>query len=746
MKKRILILFFCLILCVAALASCGTNKGDELEEDIRTVYASYVASAEKNGTEPKTYEQWLAEIKGADGANGLTPFIGENGNWWIGDTDTGVYVGESAHKHTFGDYKRFIAMDCSEGLFYRICSECKQVEFYEPTKELEHEYVYMQGNDLLHVVSCKYCQYAGTEMHDFRARSTTATTHTVFCRKCHYTVSDEQHSFDQTGVCEVCGINRGPNPGSGENVYWKETELIFEMSEHSQYGELTAGTRRYYAGDSQGKTDLIDRLVAERNAQAEKYANVSILYVYLPDTANAYAWGSNVQRIFEQTSTYGPGSVDLYCNFAYDMTCSALKGCFANLRSKSYGQGNNFYRFNDKDYVAEGENYFDSNAGEGYFYEYMKSLSLSDDKLYCLASNYCIDLVRSFVVIPVNISLMNSLAPDALPTSEVKYKEGTTNIQHFYDLVWSGHFTYDALAAYSNAVYVNSNTNDTSVDATANFGDRLGFALSQDSGLHAAGLLYSSDVRIMKKAERINAPGKYDIIYPEENPRLVEFAEALRTLVTENASSGIAVIDKSQTGTATSLQGIRNEFAKDKILFGGIIMLGSLEDQVYQNMRTGAGFGIAPIPLYKASTEEDPQEYRTYIHNIARIVAVANLTIKFEQCSAFLDYQSRNSQDTIDTYCNNNLTSAVQGEVSEDNEMMLTFIQNHVGDCFDKTYEDIIGDFNKVVDAQANMRRWHEFIRYKNYAVTNMAVRYKELYDVKQADINKVIEQWNGLL
>lgn len=27
---------------------------------------------------------------GEDGADGLTPYIGENGNWWLGDTDTGV--------------------------------------------------------------------------------------------------------------------------------------------------------------------------------------------------------------------------------------------------------------------------------------------------------------------------------------------------------------------------------------------------------------------------------------------------------------------------------------------------------------------------------------------------------------------------------------------------------------------------------------------------------------------------------
>ena len=32
----------------------------------------------------------LGKVVGADGKDGLTPFIGENGNWWIGEKDTGV--------------------------------------------------------------------------------------------------------------------------------------------------------------------------------------------------------------------------------------------------------------------------------------------------------------------------------------------------------------------------------------------------------------------------------------------------------------------------------------------------------------------------------------------------------------------------------------------------------------------------------------------------------------------------------
>ena len=40
-----------------------------------------------------TEEQWIASLKGEDGDPGTTPHIGQNGNWFIGDVDTGVAAG-----------------------------------------------------------------------------------------------------------------------------------------------------------------------------------------------------------------------------------------------------------------------------------------------------------------------------------------------------------------------------------------------------------------------------------------------------------------------------------------------------------------------------------------------------------------------------------------------------------------------------------------------------------------------------
>jgi hypothetical protein len=55
-----------------------------------------------------TYQEWLDSIKGADG---LTPYIGENGNWWIGDEDTGVFAGNQDAIPQTGEFQYAVNSD-----------------------------------------------------------------------------------------------------------------------------------------------------------------------------------------------------------------------------------------------------------------------------------------------------------------------------------------------------------------------------------------------------------------------------------------------------------------------------------------------------------------------------------------------------------------------------------------------------------------------------------------------------------
>ncbi len=60
-------------------AACDNGTDPESDSDIREVYSLYVASAEESGNEPMTYEEWLASIKGKDGAPGKDGTPGKNG-------------------------------------------------------------------------------------------------------------------------------------------------------------------------------------------------------------------------------------------------------------------------------------------------------------------------------------------------------------------------------------------------------------------------------------------------------------------------------------------------------------------------------------------------------------------------------------------------------------------------------------------------------------------------------------------
>ncbi|MBO4572489.1 MAG: leucine-rich repeat protein [Clostridia bacterium] len=62
-------------LCLYVLTACQpiSNDNNNAEADtFQTIYGTYVAFAEGNGTTPLSYEEWLASIKGKDGADGAS--------------------------------------------------------------------------------------------------------------------------------------------------------------------------------------------------------------------------------------------------------------------------------------------------------------------------------------------------------------------------------------------------------------------------------------------------------------------------------------------------------------------------------------------------------------------------------------------------------------------------------------------------------------------------------------------------
>ncbi|MBQ7355905.1 MAG: hypothetical protein IJW66_00755, partial [Clostridia bacterium] len=156
------------------------------------------------------------------------------------------------------------------------------------------------------------------------------------------------------------------------------------------------------------------------------------------------------------------------------------------------------------------------------------------------------------------------------------------------------------------------------------------------------------------------------------------------------------------------------------------------------------GFGVVPVPLYKAY-EEDVNYYQTLVHNMARIVAIAECSTEKSQASAYLDYQSRNSADILEEYYTVQLAAKVGGVAGENNKKMLTYIRNHVRSCFDKTFEDAIADYTSDTDADALNNRWHYMLQSNGFVMDTISTQYNAYYQDKQEKIDDIYEQWNSL-
>ena len=548
-----------------------------------------------------------------------------------------------------------------------------------------------------------------------------------------------------------CGGDGGSGGGGGGDqgdakYNWNTTEVIMELTMHSSSNELTSGTKRFYAGDDNQYQQDVDLDIRERNDTAMATTKVSMKYTYVgQQQESANSWGKNVGRILSEVQTGGSLAPDIYVNFAYDITCASIRGCFVNLLDTStttYEKGN-WFRFNEADYNPVSADYFDAEAGEGYFWEYMKSLSLTPDtKLYCLGSNYTMDLVRAFYVVPVNVTLMNSI--NDVGNAPAGDQDGDTDhdIVDFYEFVWDNGWDYDALAAYSKLVYVNENQ----ATSTADIKDTLGFVLGTGSGLTGSGVLYTTDLQILTYDA---AQGKY--VYPTSAGKLATLASNLNTLFTNGKTAGVATVTKADAVAAgiindsqSELEAIRERFADDKVLFGGIICVGSLEDQVYQDMRATNGFGIVPVPLYQDHSVAG-DEYLTSVHNISRIAAISTASTEKSQATAFLNYQSTNSAAILEQYYTDILAAAVGGVAGEANVDMLTYIRNHVRTCFDKTFEDAIANYIADTDGESMEKRWHHILMTNDYQIDNMSTLYLELYESKQAGLDEIYTQWNTL-
>ncbi len=568
------------------------------------------------------------------------------------------------------------------------------------------------------------------------------------CDKCGAKVEDgpvahkHKDQSPKDGKCDVCGknmTNTDADEDQSDKFYWDEVDLIIQMTNHQGGGQLSSTCARYLAGEYDGTEDDIDIAVDERNDAAAEYAKIGELkYAYYPNT-DQYDWGEASEVIMTETSSTDTTNLpDVYVNYIYDMVAASLQGCFANLYGTVRGENNNFFPFLEyRDAVDEGT-FDESDTGdhnEGYFYEYMTTLTLSKQKMYLLASDYFTDLVRAFYVVPVNVKLLEELGKNSTLCPDLVGDDGVYTLDDFYQEVYNHGWNYDRLAELSAAVYKDDDAKGN--PGSKDLADTIGFAINSQGGLSSSGILYSTACTIIER-EWNSQIKDWEYDYPETNDKLFDFFAALDDLMDKPGVMAVkgTAAEKALLQAGSGMECVEKSFSINKILFGGVLMVGGLENNAFQQMKEGDGFGIVPVPLY-SSEIDDP--YLTQIHNVGRIGAISFKTTKFEQCTAYFDYLSRNSDGILEDYYKYKLQYGVLGEDAGTIDMM-NFIRNNVRSAFDKTFEDAMGVFN-----QKENERWHNYLHSQNFQVPEFRQIYNQLIDSKKASLANLVIYYNQL-
>ena len=507
-----------------------------------------------------------------------------------------------------------------------------------------------------------------------------------------------------------------------EAIPYASTTLLFQMTRCSNYGQLASGCEKYMSGENVEAFTEFEILIKKRNEDACLNTNATVKYLYYPDASDTYGWTKNVEFIAVQSASDGTESPDIYCNFITDMLSASLHGAFANLYSKSRGTGDEEgLNFLIKDETIKNEGL----EHDSYMNGVMSSLSLSSDKIYCIASDYFIDIIRAFYAIPVNLTLYNSIAPDMIGDLNGDEKK---DINDLFEEVKNGDWTYDRLLTYCAKIHSQNS-------------DLIGFAFTDGSSSHSSAFMYSSSANILKKdwSEEKGGyvyyyPGatvvenadpedtvnkKYsDIDYSATNHEFIQFFSKLEEFYNSNG-----VVTKYANEVITS-------FTHDTSLFGDVVQLGKLENANYQQMMGGPrGFGILPIPLYKTN-----DVYNTQFSKLGRCGGIARTTTKFAQCTAFIHYQSTHSTETLNEYYKINF-----GHVAGNIEM-LQLLRKNATNGFYLHYDNILCldfDFYNSTSNFDLSTSWSTQVAFQSYNL-NMEQLYMELRDGKQRKLHEL--------
>lgn len=354
-----------------------------------------------------------------------------------------------------------------------------------------------------------------------------------------------------------------------------ETVRIWYSSASNQYTTYTD-----LVGDASG--DIVDSTIFVTISAIEEDLNVELDFVDTGvDPGNT---GNSILKLIMADDT----EYDLFNFVQYSGAHHISQGIFYNVA--------------DSEYLSFDQPWWDS--------EYMKAMTVGEDKLYLLVGDAAIDRTRFSACLFFNTDMMTDMgvSPDTV-----------------YDQVLEGTWTLDQMKKLSSDAWRNLN-NSGKIDE----GDIFGYLSNGSHNIDA--LFYSQNIHATSRDQ--NDIPKLDMM----NEKIVDVADQVYRFFFE--SNGAMAIE-------TSITWFNTQFTNGNSMF----LIGNFYNaDAFREMKQN--FGFLPIP----KADESQENYITVIHNAMRDYALPANCQKPDTVTAVLEELAfRTNRDVLPTYVESTL-------------------------------------------------------------------------------------------
>ena len=418
--------------------------------------------------------------------------------------------------------------------------------------------------------------------------------------------------------------------------------------------------KKFTMATKANNADSVLNACFERNEAVKKTLNVNVNYVETDFRFNGIA--DYVMGIITQQQP-----IDLIINDVYGVVPAATNGYLFNLKTQKIN-GNTINNYFNLDHAS-------------WYDDYMRGLTVDENKMYGLAGHYFMDVIRTAHCLYVNTEIFEDKCGDTYPEIDTFYKD-----------IEDGLFTYDV---FNELIYLA--WEDAGKRGETDLEDQLGLLMFDGAGLSP--FIFGSEI------SALDYSGKEVTVKPN-------VAEEVNTVAT--AIDMIMYQDGTYVATASSST---NSLALDTFTQGGTMFvntmwLGNLEHSAMQAMDNKAAI------VYPKINED--YDYSSYVHDSAEIGYIPVTCQSFEAVSAYVQLLNEQSTTIINTYFENQLKYKYNTADSSAAIGMLDLINETIGS---PAYQFLEGALLKEIGGSAVYKCIQEAVTEHN--PTNAATKYQ---------------------